>query len=102
VPRKNLHSEIAKVAYEIFMKSGYSHGYDLDHWLEAERIVLLNQSAKIIKKEKISKTAKKDPTKNGIKSTIKKTIQKKKPAKNKNVVKKVKKASPTLNQPGTA
>lgn len=33
------HEEIKKVAYEIFEKSGRTHGSDLDHWFEAERIV---------------------------------------------------------------
>lgn len=36
----NLHDEIAKAAYELFESRDYVHGYDLDDWLEAERIVL--------------------------------------------------------------
>ena len=86
--RKNLHSEIAKIAYEIFMKSGYSDGHDLDHWIEAEKIVLSNQSAKIIKKDKMPKTAKTDPAENVIETAVKKTTQKKKPVQKKKVVKK--------------
>lgn len=32
--------KIARVAYELYEKSGYVHGRDVEHWLEAERIVL--------------------------------------------------------------
>ena len=88
MPRRNLHSEIAKVAYDIFMESGYSHGHDLDHWLEAEIFVLSNQSAKTIKKDKMPKTTKTDPAKNIIETTVKKTTPKKKPVKKKKAVKK--------------
>jgi hypothetical protein len=33
------HKEIQKLAHEIFEKSGRVHGRELDHWLEAERII---------------------------------------------------------------
>jgi len=33
------HEEIQKLAYNIFEKSSREHGKDLDHWLEAERII---------------------------------------------------------------
>jgi hypothetical protein len=33
------HKEIQKVAYDMFEKSGKVHGRELDHWLEAERII---------------------------------------------------------------
>lgn len=36
----NLQEEIARVAYELYLKRGCVHGHDLDDWLEAERIVL--------------------------------------------------------------
>ncbi len=36
----NLHDEIARVAYELYLKRGCVHGHDLDDWLEAELIVL--------------------------------------------------------------
>ena len=35
----NLHQEIFRVAYDIYERSGQIKGRDLDHWLEAERIV---------------------------------------------------------------
>lgn len=36
---EELHSEIARVASELYEKSGRIEGRDLDNWLEAERIV---------------------------------------------------------------
>lgn len=32
--------EIAKLAYEFFMKRGCSHGHDMEDWIKAEKIVL--------------------------------------------------------------
>ncbi len=40
----NLHDEIAEIAYELFESRGRVHGYDLDDWLNAERIVLTEHS----------------------------------------------------------
>ena len=37
------HEEIQKLAYELFEKSGRFHGREIDHWLEAERIVKARQ-----------------------------------------------------------
>ena len=33
------HREIQKLAYELFEKSGQVHGREIEHWLEAERII---------------------------------------------------------------
>lgn len=38
--KKNLHDEIAVVAYTLFENSGRLHGYDLENWLEAEKLVM--------------------------------------------------------------
>ena len=35
----NLHDEIAKVAYDLYLKEGCPEGRNLIHWLEAEKIV---------------------------------------------------------------
>jgi len=35
-----LYDEIAKIAHELYEKSGKAEGRDLDNWLEAERIVM--------------------------------------------------------------
>jgi len=36
---RNLHQEIFRVAYDIYERNGRIEGRELDHWLEAERIV---------------------------------------------------------------
>jgi hypothetical protein len=35
----NINDEIARMAHEIYVKSGYKHGRDVENWLEAERII---------------------------------------------------------------
>jgi hypothetical protein len=37
--------KIAECAYELFLKRGQIHGYDVEDWLEAERMVLAEMSA---------------------------------------------------------
>ena len=60
--KKNLHDEIAMVAYTLFENSGRLHGYDLDNWLEAEKMVMAEHAeAAAGKAKKTSKAkAKKD------------------------------------------
>ena len=41
----NLQGEIAKVAHELYEKSGCLVGRDLDNWLDAERIVLTRHAS---------------------------------------------------------
>ena len=38
--KESIQDKIARVAYELFEKSGRFHGRELEHWLEAEIIVL--------------------------------------------------------------
>lgn len=52
----NLHEEIAKVAYELYLKRGCVHGHDLDDWLEAERIVLARHAGQEIEEPDIEVT----------------------------------------------
>jgi len=70
----DFYDEIAKVAYELYERDGRIHGRDLDHWLEAEMIVLstyeeqkpivLPGKKKIVKaKQKKKKVTKKAPPK---------------------------------------
>jgi hypothetical protein len=40
------HKEIEEVAYELYEQSGKMDGNDIDHWLEAERIVSARQTEK--------------------------------------------------------
>jgi len=74
--RKNLHSEIAKVAYEIYIRRSCVHGNDIDQWLEAERIVLSNQSSKSKKKDKEGEITPKVPSKKALKPDVNKKGQK--------------------------
>lgn len=37
--QEELHRRISAKAYELFAQRGYKHGYHLDDWHEAERIV---------------------------------------------------------------
>ncbi|HVA71519.1 MAG TPA: Hsp20 family protein [Candidatus Limnocylindrales bacterium] len=37
---QELHDSITRRAYELFEHNGYSHGRDLDHWLDAEKEML--------------------------------------------------------------
>ncbi len=36
----SMHKEISKIAHDLWVKSGHIHGRDLDHWLEAEKVVM--------------------------------------------------------------
>ena len=47
-----LYEKIAKVAYSLHEKRGRVHGYDLDDWLEAERIVLEKYAKEAGKKKR--------------------------------------------------
>lgn len=44
----NLHEEIAKVAYELYKKSGCINGKDVENWVEAEKIVLTRHASQDI------------------------------------------------------
>jgi hypothetical protein len=44
----NLQEEIAKVAYELYLKSGCVPGRDSENWQEAERIVLTRNASQDI------------------------------------------------------
>lgn len=44
----NLYEEIAKIAYELYEKSGCIDGRDFENWLDAERIVLTRHASQDI------------------------------------------------------
>jgi len=68
----DLYEKIARIAYELYEKNGYIQGCDLDHWLEAEKIVMVRLAEEEKKKEeKKIKSEKKPATK------PKKTVRKK-------------------------
>lgn len=54
---QELHEEIRRVAYELHVTRGGKDGFDLDDWLEAERIVnSRNDTSMPLKKEKSKRT----------------------------------------------
>ena len=40
----DFHGDIAKRAYELYERRGWSHGQDLNDWLEAEQEILVEKS----------------------------------------------------------
>ena len=60
-----LYDEIARIAYELYEKSGGREGRELDNWLEAERIVIARHAEQEKSEAKISSVIKekKTPTK---------------------------------------
>lgn len=40
MPEINLFDEIARVAYELWERNGCIHGRDIEHWCQAEQIVI--------------------------------------------------------------
>lgn len=40
VPRSPTHAEIARCAYDIFVERGSVHGFDREHWFEAEQLLV--------------------------------------------------------------
>ena len=53
------YDEIAKLARELYEKSGRIEGRDLDNWLEAERIVMERYKEQEMLEEKSSSSNKK-------------------------------------------
>ncbi len=45
VPRAPTHAEIARCAYDIFVARGSLHGFDREHWLEAEQLLMATGEA---------------------------------------------------------
>ncbi|MGO9611519.1 MAG: DUF2934 domain-containing protein [Dissulfurispiraceae bacterium] len=41
----DIHSQIENLAYELYENSGRVEGSDLDHWLEAEHLILCRHQA---------------------------------------------------------
>lgn len=77
----NLHEEIAKIAHELYEKSGWIHGRDLENWIEAEKIVKSRlNGGPAYKKQPEESVAK--PPKKAAPSEAKKAVEPKKaPAK---------------------
>jgi len=74
-----LYEEIEMIAYEIWEKSGRVHGKDIDHWLEAERIVLARGEMKTMEEteniqKKPARISSRRQKKSGEKKSRRKTI----------------------------
>lgn len=69
MPENNLYDEIARVAYELWEKNGCIHGRDIEHWCEAERIVISRIQPVVEEKEKETIVPKKTSAKKTSKST---------------------------------
>jgi hypothetical protein len=89
----NLFNEIAKVAYELYEKNGYIQSRDLDHWIEAEKIVIARLAEEEKKKEEKKIKSEKKPVAEEEKKREKEKVQseKKPPAKTKKTAGKKKK-----------
>jgi hypothetical protein len=57
----DVYNEIAKVAYELYEKNGCITGRDLDHWIEAERIVVARLAVEEKKRAKGKVQSEKKP-----------------------------------------
>ena len=66
----DLNSEIEKLAYELYEKSGRIEGRNLDNWLEAERIVIERYPSQ----KKKSASTQKETKKTAKRTTVKKII----------------------------
>jgi hypothetical protein len=79
-------NEIEQLAYELYQRDGCAHGREVEHWLEAERIVQSRYAVLVIEKtvglgsaapqaaktaSKVSKTVRKSKTVPGVKSAKK-------------------------------
>jgi len=69
MPENNLYDEIARVAYELWEKNGCIHGRDIEHWCEAERIVISRIQSVEEEKPKKAKSPRKAPSKTAAKAT---------------------------------
>ncbi|MCX8110912.1 MAG: DUF2934 domain-containing protein [Syntrophorhabdaceae bacterium] len=57
----DIYDEIARLAYELFEREGRVHGRHLEHWFEAERIVISRYQTQEAMTEKIQDKEQKEP-----------------------------------------
>ncbi len=78
-----LHDEIARIAHELYEKSGWIPGRDLENWIEAEKIVKSSLNGGPSRKKQAEESVK-EPLKKAAPSEAKKAVEPKKaPAKRK-------------------
>ncbi len=51
VSHANIHERIAEKAYELYERSGYVRGQDWKNWIEAEKIIKIQDSKGITKRK---------------------------------------------------
>ncbi len=56
---RDLYIEIACLAYDLYEKRGKAHGYHLEDWVKAEKIVMERHASEIEAEAKTIKTARK-------------------------------------------
>jgi hypothetical protein len=61
--KKNIYEESARVAHNLYEKRGRVHGYDLEDWLEAEKIVLERHAKEIEHEARVIKSTQKTKVK---------------------------------------
>ena len=66
---RDLYDEIAKIAYELWEKNGCIHGRDIEHWCEAERIVISRSESVVQKKPERTRAPRKTTATSGTKKT---------------------------------
>ncbi|NTW18024.1 MAG: DUF2934 domain-containing protein [Syntrophaceae bacterium] len=70
---KDLFDEIARIAYELWERNGCIHGRDIEHWCEAESIVISRMEIIPEEKPKKATVPKKTTAKTATKATGKVT-----------------------------
>jgi hypothetical protein len=50
--KMNVRDEISRIAYELYVNSGYIQGHEFENWIEAERIVLARHAGQEEEKPK--------------------------------------------------
>ncbi len=83
MPENDLFDEIARIAYELWQRDGCIHGRDIEHWCEAEHIVISRFQPVAEEAPKKAKAPRKPPAKKASKATgaAKKTKKSPGPAK---------------------
>ena len=74
--QENIGQEIEKAAYELWEKGGCLPGREIEHWIEAERIVTLRYAGKSTQKEKSQKSASFEKIPVELKKAVPRTIKK--------------------------
>ncbi|HYQ47851.1 MAG TPA: DUF2934 domain-containing protein [Thermodesulfovibrionales bacterium] len=75
------HEEIQKLAYDLFEKSGRTHGREIDHWLEAERMIRAREMDRHTMDVEASALKKHVPRSDVRRHEMKKTVRAKKTTK---------------------